>query len=102
MSTKKGTAKRQNYSKEFKVQAVRMVIQEGRRASEVARELNLPPNMLYLWKRQYLEDHQESFPGNGKLKNSNEYIRQLEREVKRLKDERDILKKAAIFFAQEE
>ena len=97
-----GTEKRKNYSKEFKVNAIRMVIQEGRKASEVARELDIQPNMLYLWKRKYLEDQQESFPGNGRLKNSNEYIRKLEREVKLLKDERDILKKAAIYFAQEE
>jgi transposase len=95
-------AKRQNYSKEFKLNAVRMVTQEGRKASEVARELTIQPNMLYLWKRKYLDDHQEAFPGNGKQKSKDEYISQLERQVKRLKDERDILKKAAIYFAQEE
>lgn len=97
-----GTEKRQNYSKEFKVNAIRMVIHEGRKASEVARELDIQPNMLYLWKRKYLEDQQESFPGKGKLKSKDEYIRQLERENKRFKDERDILKKAAIYFAQDE
>jgi transposase len=96
------TEKRQNYSKAFKVNAVRMIIQEGRKASEVARELDIQPNMLYLWKRKYLEDQQESFPGNGKLKSKDEYISHLERQVKRLKDERDILKKAAIYFAQDE
>lgn len=97
-----GTEKRQNYSKEFKLNAVRMIIQEGRKASEVARELGIQANMLYLWNRKYLEDQEESFPGKGKLKSKDEYIRQLERENKRLKDERDILKKAAIYFAQEE
>lgn len=97
-----GTEKRQSHSKEFKVNAVRMVIHEGRKASEVARELSIQPNMLYLWKRKYLEDQQEAFPGKGKLKSKDEYIRQLERENKRLKDERDILKKAAIYFAQDE
>lgn len=97
-----GTVKRENYSKEFKVNAVRMIIQEGRKAAEVARELNLSPNMLYLWKRKYLDDQQESFPGKGRIKSKDEYIRQLERDNKRLKDERDILKKAAIYFAREE
>lgn len=53
-----GNQKRQNYSKEFKINAVRMVVQEGRRASEVSRELDIEPNMLYLWKRKYLEDQQ--------------------------------------------
>lgn len=97
-----GTVKRKSYSKEFKQNAVRMVIKEGRRASEIARELDIQENMLYLWKRKYLEDQQEAFPGKGNMKSKDEYISRLERENKRLKDERDILKKAAIFFAQEE
>jgi len=97
-----GTVKRQSYSKEFKLNAVKMVLQGGKRASEVARDLGIQENMLYLWKRKFLEDEQESFPGKGNLKDRDSYIRQLERENKRLKDERDILKKAAIFFAQEE
>jgi len=78
-----------------------MVLHQGRKASEVARDLEIQENMLYLWKRKYLEDEQESFPGKGNLKSKEEYIRQLERENKRLKDERDILKKAAAFFAKE-
>lgn len=94
--------KRKTYSKEFKVNAVKMVLQGGRKASEVARDLDIQENMLYLWKRKYLDDEHESFPGKGNLKSKDEYIRQLERENKRLKDERDILKKAAIYFAQEE
>jgi transposase len=93
--------KRKVYSKEFKENAVKMVLQEGRKASEVARDLDIQENMLYLWKRKYLEDEQELFPGKGNLKDRDANIRQLERENKRLKDERDILKKAAIFFAQE-
>ena len=97
-----GTVKRKVYSKEFKINAVKMILQGGRKASEVARDLDIQENMLYLWKRKYLEDYQESFPGKGNLKDRDAYIRQLERENKRLKDERDILKKAAIFFAQEE
>jgi len=93
---------RKSYSKEFKINAVKMVLEEGRKASEVARELNISANTIYNWKRQYLEDKQEAFPGHGRLKTRDEQIRQLELEVKRLKDERDILKKAAIYFAQEE
>jgi len=94
--------KRKTYSKEFKVNAVKMILQGGRKASEVARDLDIQENMLYLWKRKYLEDEQDTFPGKGNLKSKDEYIRQLERENKRLKDERDILKKAAIYFAREE
>lgn len=96
-----GTTKRKAYSKDFKAGAVRMITEEGRRTAEVARDLGIPSNMLYQWKRKHIEDQQEAFPGHGRMKSTDEYIRQLERENKRLKDERDILKKAAIFFAKE-
>jgi len=92
---------RKTYSREFKLGAVKMITEEGKRVSEVARDLGISYNILHLWKRKYLEDKEESFPGKGKLKSTDDYIRQLERENKRLKDERDILKKAAIFFAKE-
>lgn len=93
--------KRKSYSKEFKLNAVKMIIEEGRRTSEVARDLKVSENSLSNWKRKYLEDQEEAFPGHGNQKSKDAYIRQLEKDVKRLKDERDILKKAAIFFARE-
>jgi transposase len=93
---------RRSFSKEFKISAVKMIIDEGRKATEVARQLGIAEHLIYNWKRKYQEDQQEAFPGNGNLKSKDEYIRQLEKDVKRLKDERDILKKATIFFAKEE
>lgn len=96
-----GTITRKTYSKEFKVNAVRMVTEESRRASEVARDLGISENLIYNWTRKYLDSKEESFPGQGKLTSKDDYIRKLERENKRLKDERDILKKAAIFFAKD-
>lgn len=97
-----GAMKRNSYSKEFKTNAVKLITVEGRKASEVARELHLSANMLYLWKSKYEVQKQEAFPGKGKLNSKDDYIRQLEQENKRLKDERDILKKAAMYFAREE
>lgn len=94
--------KRKSYSKEFKLNAVKMILEEGKRASEASRDLNISENAIGLWKRKYLEDQEEAFPGHGNQKSKDAYIRQLEKDVKRLKDERDILKKAAIFFAKEE
>lgn len=94
--------KRRSFSKQFKINAVKMLVEEGRKVSETARELDVSENTLHNWKRKYLDDREEAFPGNGKLKFRDEYIRKLELENKRLKDERDILKKAAIFFAKEE
>ena len=96
-----GTSTRKTYSSEFKVNAVRMVTEEGRRASEVARDLGIHENMIRNWTKKYQDNEEESFPGQGKLTSKDEYIRKLERENKRLKDERDILKKAAIFFAKD-
>ena len=92
---------RKTYSQEFKINAVRMITEEGRRISEVSRDLGISYNMLCQWKRKLQEDQQEAFPGHGKLKSKDDYIHRLERENKRLKDERDILKKATIFFAKE-
>jgi|SRR6056297_695485 len=96
-----GSNKRKNYSKEFKLNAVKMVTEEGRRAAEVARDLGISENLIYNWKRAYLEEEQQAFRGKGKMTAKEEYIRKIERENKRLKDERDILKKAAAFFAKE-
>jgi|SRR6056297_2259907 len=93
--------KRTKYSKEYKLNAVKMITEQGRVAAEVARELGISATMLYSWKRKYLEDKEEAYPGNGKLKTTDAYIQKLERENQQLKDERDILKKAAIFFAKD-
>jgi transposase len=93
--------KRKVYSKDFKENAVKMILNEGYKGTEVARNLSIPENIIYTWKRKYLEDKESSFPGHGKQKDSDAYIRHLEQENKRLKMERDILKKAAIFFAKD-
>lgn len=89
------------YSKEYKLNAVRLVTEGRRKVSEVARDLGINENLLYNWRNRFNQDKEESFPGRGNLKATDEYIRQLERENKRLRDERDILKKAAIFFAKD-
>ena len=82
--------KRESYNKEYKIHAVRMITEDGQRASEVARNLGINPNLLYHWKQLYIEDNEVSFPGHGNLKPQDEYIRKLEQENKTLKAERDI------------
>lgn len=93
--------KRNTFSREFKINTVKMITEEGKSVSEVSRELDVSKNTLYLWKKKYTEDKQEAFPGNGKLKSKDEYIRKLELENKQLKQEREILKKATQFFAKD-
>ena len=88
------------YSKEFKVEAVRMVIDGNRKISEVARELDIRANLLGRWVKQYQEGKLEPFPGKGRMSPEDEEIRRLKREVERLRMERDILKKAVAIFSE--
>lgn len=99
------TGKRRQFTAEFKLEAMRMVNDSGKRPSQVARELGIRPDMLRTWKRQ-AESRAgltpgDIFPGNGKLNSQEEEIRTLRREVEILKQEREILKKATAFFARE-
>jgi len=92
--------KRRRYDKQFKIDAVRLITENGRRASEVARDLGIHVNLLYLWKKQLVEDPQDAFPGHGKLKPADEELRQLKRKLADVEEERDILKKALAIFSK--
>ena len=89
--------KRRQYTKEFKIEAVRSIIEEGRPISDVARELGTAQSLLHRWKKKSEEGKIDPFPGKGRLSPEDEELRQLRRENKRLRMERDLLKKAAIF-----
>jgi transposase len=94
-------AKRQPFTKEFKLEAVRLWKSSGRPAAAVARELGLRRNHLYKWQME-LETHGEAaFPGKGGRAPSTDELARLRRENARLREERDILKKAARYFARE-
>lgn len=92
--------KRRSYDKQFKIDAVRLVTENGRRATEVARDLGIHVNLIYLWKKQLGEDPQDAFPGHGKLKPADEELRQLRRKLADVEEERDILKKALAIFSK--
>lgn len=94
------TKRRKKYSKEFKLEAVKMVIEQGRSAAEVARSLGLNDNLLHLWKQKAIKDGDLAFPGNGRRNDVEEELRQLRRELAQVKQDREILKKAAAYFAQ--
>lgn len=94
---------RRSFTREFKVQAVRMVGEAGRRLSEVARDLELDPKLIRRW-REALEQEtkkevSEAFPGKGHLQPELEEVRRLQRENARLREEREILKKALAIFS---
>ena len=92
---------RKKYSKEFKLDAIALVKEQGYNQAEAARNLGLNPNMLGRWIKESESDDGQAFRGNGKLTPEQLELRQLREENKRLKMERDILKKATVFFANE-
>ena len=96
---------RRQFTAEFKLEAVRLV-DSGRAFLDVARSLGLRADMLRKWRRQFVAaaapaDPREAFPGPGQLTSQDEEVRRLRREVAVLREEREILKKAAAFFAKE-
>jgi len=94
-------ATRKKYTREFKQDAVRLVIEQGYNQSEAARNRGIDRGMLARWVKEFQEDEREAFRGNGKLTTEEEELRRLREENRRLKMERDILKKATAFFAKE-
>jgi transposase len=92
---------RRRYPREFKIDAIKRVLEDGQPQSQVARDLGISINTLAGWKREYLEDTEQAFPGNGRQKPDDAEITRLRREVERLKRENEILKKAAAYFARE-
>ncbi len=92
---------RKRYSREFKIDAVKRVIEDGVPQTHVARDLGISTNSLAMWKRQYLEDPTYTFPGHGKQKPEDAELARLRRENVQLREELEILKKAAAYFARE-
>jgi len=92
---------RKNYPKEFKLDAVSLVLDQGYTRAEAARSLDINANMLGRWIKEQQSDDGHAFRGNGKLTPEQEEIRKLKTQVKRLEMEKDILKKATVFFAKE-
>ena len=92
---------RRRFSRKFKVEAVRLVIERGVSAAQAARDLGVHTNVLRNWVREHRADPAQAFPGVGQQRAEDAEVTQLRREVARLKMERDILKKAAAYFAKE-
>jgi transposase len=93
--------KRRTFTAEFKREALTLITEKGYSVAEAARSLGIHENLLRSWKRSLDEQGDHAFPGNGRLGPFEEELRQLRAENKRLLAERDILKKAAAFFARE-
>ena len=95
------TKKRKYYSKQFKIDAVKLVTEQGYKASEAARNLGIHHSSLRHWKKQLETDDNQAFPGKGHMIPEKEELYRLRKENKRLRMEREILKKATAFFVNE-
>ena len=96
---------RKKYTKEFKLEAVRMVLERERPVCEIAEGLGINETMLHQWKRKYLDDGELSFPGNGNRQpgeDLEEEVHRLRKELAEVKRDREILKKAAAYFAKQQ
>lgn len=92
---------RRKYTREFKLEAVRLIEERGVTVAQAARDLGVHGTVLRNWVKAFADDPEHSFPGHGQMKPEQLEIAQLKREVTKLKAERDILKKAAAYFAKE-
>lgn len=90
---------RRIFSGEYKVEAIRLVTDKGMSFREAAAQLGVRESVLRAWKRKWDQDGDEAFPGHGKLSGRDAEMKRLIEENRRLRMERDILKKATAFFA---
>ena len=96
-----GIRRKQSYDKEFKLEAVRLVLEEGHSANWVEQKLGTGKGVVYKWVHQYNADPEHPFPGKGQIKPPERELRDLKRELERVKRERDILKKAVAIFSKD-
>jgi len=92
---------RRRFDRQFKIEAVMLIIHRGTPLAQVARDLRINENVLYKWKKQYQDDPQQSFPGKGHLKATDEELYRLRKRLADVEQERDILKKALAIFSKE-
>jgi transposase len=91
--------KRTTYTAEFKLQAIKMITEQKLSVAEVARRLDVGENLLRTWKKALVERGNDAFPGHGHPAPADDELRRLRAENARLRAERDLLKKAAAYFA---
>jgi transposase len=88
------------YSKEFKLEAVRLADSPAKSEAQVSRELGLRPNQIVKWRKQLETKQENAFPGRGKTSGKDAEIRRLKKELADSREENEFLKKTAVFFAK--
>jgi transposase len=92
---------RRKFTREFKLEAVRLIKERGVSFAQASQDLSVHVSQLRGWVKAFADDPAQAFPGQGQMKPEQAEIARLKREVTKLKAERDILKKAAAYFAKE-
>jgi transposase len=92
---------RRSFTREFKLEAIKLVRDRGVSISQAAQDLGLHPNVLRKWVKDFGARAEQAFPGRGKQRADDAEVARLRRELAKTKAERDILKKAIAFFAKE-
>ncbi len=91
---------RRTFTKEFKIRTVKLVLDGQRPLKAVARELDIEPSTIRYWRRQYLQEHEQAFPGKGRLTPQDQELRDLKKRLVDLEEENVILKKAVNIFSK--
>jgi transposase len=91
--------KRRTYTREFKLEALRVWQTSDRSGAEIERELGIGSGCFSRWKQKYLSDGESAFPGQGRLPPEEDELQRLRRELEIVCQERDILKKAVAIFS---
>jgi transposase len=92
---------RRYFSREFKLEAVRLVRDRGMTVRQAAADLGLHENVLRRWVKDFAADAKQAFPGRGRMRPDDAEVARLRRELAKAQTERDILKKALAYFAKE-
>ena len=101
MGKRNTTRVRRTFTPQFKRDAVALV-KKGKTITEVARALGVARSLLQRWKEQLDVESTEVFPGRGNTTSEKEQIRRLEKDLRDAREERDILKKALAYFADDQ
>jgi len=89
-----------HFSREFKINAVQLVTEKKMSMRQVSEDLDIHPNLLQIWKGKFLKEGEKAFSGKGRISPEKAEVRQLSKDLERVKEERDILKKALAVFSK--
>ena len=94
-------SQQRQFTREFKLEAVRLLQSSGKSGVQVAKDLGISDSVLYRWRKQFSEQGHQAFPGHGHQTELEEENRRLKRELERVQQEREILKKVLSIFSRE-